>query len=206
MPRAGSCAVERPPARRDLEPRPGSGRLLAPTVTGRCSLGRRTETRPWSTILAADSMPSAPRYRRIRAKSRPARHSWAWPGGRSAEPGQTPRMHLDTLQDVIDRTYGDRDRERGVPRNRRLAVRGGRRVGAGRAQGHPRPAAGRIRRRAGMGRDACQPDGNQSRRGRRCLCPGVPQMRCAPLRLLTDGRRRRVRPDGGAVPRRSGSC
>ena len=71
----------------------------------------------------------------------------------------------------------------GGAEHRRVAGRGGRRARAGGAQGRPRPARARVRRRAGVGRVAGQPGRRRPHRGRAAVRRGVPAVRVDAVRL-----------------------
>ena len=92
-------------------------------------------------------------------------------------------MQLRELQDVIARTYLERDTERGVAVTiawlaeevGELATRG--------AQGLARGAGARDGRRAGVARVAREPARHRLRRGDRALRERVPEVRGDPVRV-----------------------
>ena len=121
-------------------------------------------------------------------------------------------MDLAHLQDVIDRTYGERDRERGVPST--VAWWPRRSVSSpGRPQGQPRPARARVRRRARLGGVARQPARRRPHPRGAALRRRVPTVFGDALHLPLsvrpyDGARRgcpRAAPGGGASPCRKPS-
>ena len=103
--------------------------------------------------------------------------------------GYRSGVELAALQDVIERTYGERDRARGIPSTVAwLAEELGELAQAVR-KGTPGRAGARVRRRAGLGGDARQPARHRPDGRRRPLRRRLPALRRPPVRLPDLARR-----------------